>query len=158
MSDESKTNEEMNGANANAGDTAKKEGRFSGFIKKMSQKLDDATYDSRLYSDFNKNNVKYQVFTGTGIFSANPEIAVVEHLDGERKYVTMLGEEDTIKAGCLIRRNNDIAVCHITEVEPTTLTIEFEGKTNKKSALNIYIGEQAEKVNVIKVGDEFYKV
>ena len=160
MPDESKANEEKNGvpASESTGDTAKKDGKFSGFFKKVSQKLDDATYDSRLSSDFNKNNVKYQVFTGTGMFSANPEIAVVEHLDGERKYVTMLGENDVIKAGCLIRKNNDRAVRHITEVEATILTVEFEGKTNQKPALNIYIGDQAEKVNVIKVGDEFYKV
>lgn len=137
--------------------SAKKEGKLSGFFKKVGQKFDDATYDSRLASDFNKNHVKYQVFTGTGIFSANPEIAVEEHLEGDRKYVSALGgDEDVIKAGCLIRKNNDSAVYHIAEVEKTTLEIEFEGKANKKDGLNIYIGEPAKKVNVIKVGDEFY--
>lgn len=160
MAEENKTNEEKVEAQAEpAGEGAKKEGKLSGFFKKVGQKFDDATYDSRLTSDFNKNHVKYQVFTGTGVFSANPEIAVEEHLDGERKYVTMLGgDDDVIKAGCLIRKNNDQTVYHITAVEDTTLTIDFEGKTNQKAGKNIYIGEAAEKVNVIKVGDDFYRV
>ena len=137
---------------------SKKESKFSGFIKKVSKKIDDAAYDSRLVNVFQKSHTKYQVFTGTGILSPNPEIYVEEHLDGEEKFVIMLGEDDNIKPGCLIRRVNDKPVYKITAVEPATLTVVFEGKSNQKNARKIVIGEQAEKVDVIKVGDEFYRV
>ena len=45
---------------------------------------------------------------------------------------------------------------HIASVEKTTLTIEFEGKSNEKPALKIFLGEMAQKVDVIKVGNDFY--
>lgn len=135
----------------------KKEGKISGFFKKMGQKLDDAAYDSRLSSDFAKKNSTYHVYTGTGMFSACPEIHAEEHLDGDEKYVIMLGTDENIKAGCLIKKDNDKAVRHITAVSETTLNIEFEGKQNEKPATKIVLGGEAEKVSVIKVGDEFYK-
>ena len=70
----------------------------------------------------------------------------------------MYGTDENVKAGCLIKKENDKTVYHITEVEQTTLTLEFEGKTNEKPATKIVLGEKAEKVDVIKAGDEFYKV
>ena len=140
-------------------ESAKKEGKFSNFLKKVGQKLDDATYDSRLSYDFEKNHAKYQVFTGTGVFSPNPEIFVEEHTEGDACYVVALGENDVIKAGCLIRKCTDGArVCHITAVEPATLTVEFDGKTSERPAQKITIGPEAEKVDVIKAGDDFYRV
>lgn len=140
----------------NSENTQKKEGKFSGFIKKMGKKLDDAAYDSRLNSDFAKKNVTYRVFTGCGIFAVNPEVSVEEHLD--EHYVIALGDDENIKAGCLIRKNNSKNVYHVTAVENTTLTVEFEGKTNEKKALKIFIGDEAEKVQVIKVDDDYYRV
>lgn len=136
----------------------KKEGKISGFFKKMGQKIDDAAYDSRLASDFAKKHSTYHVYTGTGVFAASPEISAEEHLDGEEKYVVMYGTDENVKAGCLIRKNNDKKVYHIAEVSPATLTIEFEGKTNEKPAQKIVFGDEAEKVAVIKVGDEFYRI
>lgn len=159
MSEEEKLNKETQGENAKAEEPAKKEGKFTGFFKKMSQKLDDATYDSRLVYDFEKNHASYQVYTGTGVFSASPEIAVEEHLDGDEKYVIAIDVNDAIKAGCLIKKSEGGAkVYHIAAVELTTLNVEFEGKTNEKSAQKIVLGDEAEKVNVIKVGDDFYRV
>lgn len=137
---------------------AKKEGKFSSFFKKVGQKIDDAAYDSRLSSDFAKKHPAYHVYTGTGVFSAAPEISVEEHLDGDVKYVIMYGTDENIKPGCLIKKDNATPVYHITEISPETLTIEFEGKTNEKPATKIVLGDEAEKVAVIKVGDEFYKI
>ena len=136
----------------------KKEGKISGFFKKIGKKIDDAAYDSRLASDFAKKNIAYKVFTVTGLLSPSPEISAEEHLDGEEKYILMYGTDENIKPGCLIKRNNDRHVYHITEVSPATLTIEFEGKSNEKPALKIVLGEEAQKVNVIKAGDDFYLV
>ena len=156
--EEEKAPAEGTAENENKNTEQKKEGKISGFFKKMGQKLDDAAYDSRLASDFSKRNALYRVFTGTGVFSPSPEISAEEHLDGEEKYVVMYGTDENVKAGCLIRKNNDKKVYHIAEVSPATLTIEFEGKTNEKPAQKIVFGEEAEKVAVIKVGDEFYRI
>ena len=156
--DEEKKTAENGETTENKESGAKKEGKISGFFKKMGQKIDDAAYDSRLASDFAKKNPEYHVYTGTGVFSPNPDFHAEEHLDGEEKYVIMYGTDENVKAGCPIKKENDKTVYHITEVEQTTLTLEFEGKTNEKPATKIVLGEKAEKVDVIKAGDEFYKV
>ena len=149
MAEESKTQTEET--------SEKKEGKLSGFFKKVGQKLDDAAYDIRLTSDFEKNHAAYTVYTGTSLLAANPEVHVEEHLD--ENFVLALGEDENIKAGCLIKRNTDGAeVYHIAAVEPAALEIEFEGKTNQRKATKISLGEPAEKVAVIKVGEEFYKI
>ncbi len=135
----------------------KKEGKISGFFKKVGQKLDDATYDARLASDFAKHNAAYKIYTGTGIFAANPEISAEEHTDGDEKYIIMLGEDENAKPGNMIKKVNGNPVYHIAAVEPATLTIEFEGKTNERAATKITFGEPAEEVAVIKVEDKFYK-
>ncbi len=150
--------EENKAAEGESAGEEKKEGKISGFFKKIGKKIDDAAYDSRLASDFAKKNIAYKVFTGTGLLSPSPEISAEEHLDGEEKYILMYGTDENIKPGCLIKRNNDRHVYHITEVSPATLTIEFEGKANEKPALKIVLGEEAQKVNVIKAGDDFYLV
>lgn len=134
----------------------KKEGKISGFFKKVGKKLDDAAYDSRLASDFEKKHVSYKVYTGTGLFTSNPEISAEEHFEGDEKYIIMYGEDDDITTGCLIKKDNDSAVYHIAAIEPATLNIEFEGKQNEKPATKIVFGEKAQKVNVIKVEDDFY--
>lgn len=157
MADE-RQNEQAQQTADQAQEPAKKEGKLSGFFKKVGQKLDDAAYDARLASDFAKNHPSYQIFTGTGVFSANPEVAAEEHLDGDEKYILAFGENDVIKAGCMIRKGENGPVCHIVGVEPASLAVEFEGKTNQKPAQKIILGGEAEKVDVIKVGEEFYKV
>ena len=157
MADERK-NEQSQQTTDQTAESAKKEGKLSGFFKKVGQKLDDAAYDARLAADFTKNHASYQIFTGTGVFSANPEVAAEEHLDGDDKYILAFGENDVIKAGCMIRKGESGPVCHIIGVEPASLTVEFEGKTNQKPAQKIILGDEAEKVDVIKVGEEFYKI
>lgn len=156
MSEEQKTPENGEAKEKDTAAEGKKGGKLSGFFKKMGQKLDDATYDARLASDFEKRSEGYRVYTGTGVFSPNPEIFVEEHLDGDEKYVVMYGTDDNVKAGCLIKKDEGKEVYHIKEVAPATLTIEFEGKTNEKPATKIVLGDVAEKVDVIKVEDEFY--
>ncbi len=132
----------------------KEEGKISGFFKKLGKKFDDATYDMRLQSDFDKNHKKYAVYSGTGILAASPEISVEEHLD--ENYLVTLDDDEQIAAGNLIEDTETGDVMHIAAVEKTTLKIEFEGKENEKPALKIFLGEMAQKVEVIKVGNDFY--
>ncbi len=132
----------------------KKEGKISGFFKKMSKKFDDATYNMRLQSDFDSNHKKYTVYCGTGVLSATPEIAVEEHLD--EGYLLTLDDNEEIAAGNLIRAHGEEEVYHIASTEKSTLTVEFEGKENEMPAIKVFLGEKAVEVKVIKVEDKFY--
>lgn len=133
----------------------KSEGKISGFFKKISKKFDDATYDMRLQSDFDKSHKKYTVYAGTSYLSRTPEIAVEEHL--EESYLITLDDDEEIAAGNLILGEDDgDEVRHIAATEKTKLTVEFEGKANVKDAIKIILGEKAVKTEVIKVGENFY--
>jgi hypothetical protein len=132
----------------------KKEGKISGFFKKVSKKLDDATYDIRLQSEFDNNHKKYTIYTGTSMLSVTREISVEEHLnDG---YLITISSDEEIKAGNLIEDSDSGEVRHIAATEETTLNVEFEGKQNEKKAKKIILGDKAVKVDVIKVGEDFY--
>lgn len=148
MADEEKKELNENGAEE------KKEGKVSGFFKKIGNKFNDATYDMRLQSEFDKSHPKYVIYSGTSILSASPEISAEEHLD-EFSIIT-LDDDEQIVAGNLIECVANGEVRHIAAVEKTTLTVEFEGKSNEKEALKIILGELAQKVDVIKVGENYY--
>jgi hypothetical protein len=152
MADEEKTTTTENSTTEQTED--KKEGKISGFFKKVSKKFDDATYDLRLQSEFDKNHKKYTVYEGTSILSGSPEISVEEHLD--ENYLLTINDYDQIAEGNLIKNEATEEVRHIEKVEDTTMTVEFEGKTNTKQAKKIFLGDKATKVEVIKVGDDFY--
>lgn len=125
-----------------------------GFFKKLGNKFNDATYDIRLQSDFDKSHAKYTVFASAAVLSATPEISVEEHLD--ENYLITLDDDEQIAAGNLIRNDETDEVFHIAVVESTKLTVEFEGKSNEKDALKIVLGDPAKKVEVIRVGNEYY--
>lgn len=131
----------------------KKEGKISGFFKKLGKKIDDATYDMRLQSEFDKSHEKYTIYSGSSALSISPEIAVEEHLD--ENYLLTLDDDEVIEAGNLIE-NGKGEVFHIAAVEEDTLTVTFEGAEVKKDAKKITLGEPAVKVEVIKVGSDFY--
>lgn len=131
----------------------KKEGKISGFFKKIGKKLDDATYTMRLQSNFDSTHAKYTVYSGTGVFDASPEIAVEEHLD--EGYLLTLDDDEQIKEGNLIK-TPDGEVLHIAATEKATLTVEFEDKSNEMPAIKVVLGDKAEEVKVIKVDDKFY--
>ncbi len=131
----------------------KKEGKISGFFKKIGKKIDDATYDMRLQSDFDKSHAKYTVYGSSAVLSVSPEISVEEHLD--ENYLITLDDDEVIAAGNLIE-NEKGEVMHIAAVEETKLTVNFEGSDVEKDAKKIVLGEPAVKVDVIKVGSDFY--
>ncbi|MDE7256359.1 MAG: hypothetical protein K2N50_00175 [Clostridia bacterium] len=135
-------------------DDEKQEGKVSGFFKKLGKKFDDATYDMRLQNEFDKKHKKYAVYSGTNILSVSPEISVEEHLD--ENYLLTLDDAEAIAAGNLIEDTETGDVMHIVSVEKATLNVEFEGKNNERPALKIFLGEMAQKVDVIRVGNDFY--
>lgn len=149
MSDEERREE-----NGGAENEEKKEGKISGFFRRMSQKLDSATYDMRLQSNFDSTHEKYTVYAGTSVLQSTPEIAVEEHLDDG--YIVTIDDDEQIAAGNLIECCRTGEVRHISSVEKTVLTVEFDGKSNERPALKIMLGELAQKVEVIKVGNDFY--
>ena len=132
----------------------KKDNKFTGFFKKMGKKFDDATYDMRLKSEFDKTHKKYAVYSGTSILASSPEIAVEEHL--EEGYIVTIDDDEQIATGNLIENVETGEVRHIEAVEETTLTVDFDGKSTEKPALRITLGALAQKVDVIKVGNDFY--
>lgn len=125
-----------------------------GFFKKLGNKFNDATYDMRLQSNFDKSHAKYTVFSSAAALSVTPEISVEEHLD--ENYLLTLDDDEQIAAGNLIRNDETDEVLHIVSVESATLTVEFEGKVNEKKALKVVLGEPAKKVEVIRVGSDYY--
>ncbi len=152
--DAEQTEEEITAQAAqNESDGEKKEGKVSGFFKKLGKKLDDATYTMRMHSEFTSSHPKYVVYGGTGILDATPQIAAEERL-GEGCIVT-IDESDMIKAGNLIKTPGG-DVLHIAATESTKIDFDFEGKTNELAATKIILGEKATEVNVIKVDDKFY--
>ncbi len=131
-----------------------KEGKIKGFFKKMGQKLDDATFEYRLKADFDKNHPSYGVFSGTPIIDISPDITAEEHLD--EYYIITLSDHGDIKKGNLIKRYATNEVFHIALVEKIKHPVEFDGKQVEMDALRVCLGEPAEKVDVIKVGDSYY--
>lgn len=150
--EENKTNE--NTENETLNGEEKKQGKISGFFKKVSKKLDDATYSMRLQSNFASNHKKYTVYSGTSVLAPSPEIAAEEHLDAN--YIVTIDDDDEIAAGNLIKNNQTGEVFHIASTEKTTLDVEFEDKKNSMPAIKIVLGEKAVKADVIKVDDAFY--
>ena len=130
-----------------------KESKISGFLKKVGKKLDEATYPARLQSNFDTTHPKYTIYGGTGVFEANPEIAVEEHL--VMGYLLTLDDDEQIKEGNLIK-NAKGEVYHIDSVKKTTMQVEFDDKKNEVDALKIVLGKQAKEVEVIKVDDKYY--
>lgn len=132
----------------------KKEGKLSGFFKKVSQKFDDATREMRMHADFNDRHPHYTVYRGTSLLQSSPEIAVEEHLDAG--YLITIDDDEAIAVDSLIENNQTGEVVHIVGVDKTQLDVEFEGAVITVDALKISLGDPAVKVDVIKVGNEFY--
>lgn len=159
MSEENKQEAEQAETENREGDSStpaegeKKEGKISGFFKKLGKKIDDATYSSRMHSAFNDSHPKYTVYGGTGILESNPEIAVEEHLD--EGYLVTIEDYEKIAAGNLIKTPKG-DILHIAATEQTSINFDFEEKSNEIAAIKIILGNAAQEVNVIKVGDKFY--
>lgn len=132
----------------------KKEGKISGFFKKMGNKINDATYDMRAESDFNKNHRKYTVYTGAELLSPSINLYAEEY-DG-KKTILALGIDEDVKKGCVIVDEETENAYYIDGVENSEITFEFEEKKNTKPAMKIKLGALAESVEVIKANDKYY--
>lgn len=152
MDEEKKENEQPVQEGGQEGEQPKKEGKISGFFKKLGKKIEDSTYDMRAENDFKSKHAKYCVYYGASAFSPSSEI-YGDETDGT---VLGLGEDEDIKAGCVIVRDGSDDAYYIDSVEKAEITYVFEDKENVKPATKIKIGAPAEKVDVIKVGDNYY--
>lgn len=142
------------GSSEEAKSEDKKEGRISSFFKKVGKKIDDATYDMRAESDYNRRHTKYTVYTGAGFLAHTAELYAEVY--PEDNSIIAPGDDEEVRPGCVIVCEKTDEARYIELVSKTTVTYEFEGKTNEKPALKITLGEPAEKVDVIKVGDCYY--
>lgn len=132
-----------------------KESKVKKFIRRIGEKIDDATYDYRLRADFDDHHPAYGVFGGTPVIDINPDITAEEHLD-EHYIITLAANRADIKKGNLIKRYATEEVFHIALVERIKYDIEFDGRQTQVDALRVCLGDRAEKVDVIKVGDSYY--
>lgn len=133
-----------------------KKNGISGFFKKIGDKFNDATYDIRAESDYNKKHGKYVVYTGAGVLSHTAELYADESVSAEGKFIVAPSSDEEIKSGHIIVNDKTDEAFYISSVSSTKVYIDFEGKMSEKPALKIVFGEPAEKVDVIKVGDNYY--
>ena len=133
-----------------------KKSGLSDFFKKVGNKFNDATYDMRAESDYNKNHSKYVVYTGTNILSHTVELYGSESIGSEGRFIVAPSADEEIKSGHIIVNDKSGEALYIASVSTTKLYFDFEGKTNEKQALKIVFGQPAEKVDVIKVGENYY--
>lgn len=133
-----------------------KKGKIGGFFKKIGDKFNDATYDMRAESDYNKSHGKYTVYTGAGILAHTAELYADEVESGGEKYIIAPSEDGEIKSGHIIISEKTGEAHYISSVTADKICINFEEKTCEKPALKIVFGEPAQKVEVIKAGDDFY--
>lgn len=137
----------------NTASEEKKEGKISGFFKKAKSKLDDATFESRLKGSFEKNHTEYKVYTGTGFLSSPTTLYAEEHI--EEGFIIVL-DEDEITVDGLIRNEKTKHISHMKAIIKTTIEIPFEEATYERPAQKILLGDDATKVDVIKVNDDYY--
>lgn len=137
----------------NTASEEKKEGKISGFFKKAKSKLDDATFESRLKGSFEKNHTEYRVYTGTGFLSSPTTLYAEEHI--EEGFIIVLGEDEITVDG-LIRNEKTKHISHMKAIIKTTIEIPFEEATYERPAQKILLGDDATKVDVIKVNDDYY--
>lgn len=133
-------------------ESEKKQGKVSGFFKKAKEKLNDATYEARMKSEFNKTHVEYTIHKTASAFSMIISLYAVEY-DG---YIVAPYEQDDITDEYIIKNNKTNEVFYIDGVEKQQLTFNFEGKENILNGIKISFKENAKSVDVIKVGDKYY--
>ena len=131
------------------------DGKVKGFFKNIGKKIDDAQLESNIKSSFKSGNKEFGVFKGAKMFEASSSTFYAEeHLaDG---YILALAN-DEITEDCLLEESETNKVFYINSVEKTELTIAYDGIEYKRDGVKILVGEEAKKVDVIKVGDFFYE-
>lgn len=131
------------------------DGKVKGFFKNIGKKIDDAQLESNIKSSFKSGNKEFGAFKGAKLFEISSFTFYAEdHLsDG---YILALAN-DEITEDCLLEESETNKVFYINSVEKTELTIAYDGIEYKRDGVKILVGEEAKKVDVIKVGDFFYE-
>lgn len=130
------------------------ENKFKAFFKNAKAKLDDAALDSKIKSDFNSKHKSYTIYSGCGLLnSVSYDIYGDVHLD--EGYILSYNNYD-LTSDMLIKDNETNKVYKIKEVTDEILHIEYEGDIYDRAGKKIVLGDEATKVSVVKVNDEYY--
>lgn len=130
------------------------ESKFKAFFKNAKNKIDEATFESKLKSDFNSKNKTYILYSGTGLLNASVyEVHAIEHID--EHYIDVLTSFE-LDDKMLIKNEETGKVYKIERIEKHIIPIVYEEENYEREVYKITLGEEAIKVSVVKVGDDYY--
>lgn len=132
----------------------KKEEKKDGFFKKMKDKFNDATYESRMLSDFKKTHKEYSIYTGAQLLS---KVYTVYAFEYDGYIIGYVDTEDEILNNYIIKCEETKKAFYIDNVSKKEFDYVFEGKTNVIKGIMISFKDEAKKVEVIKVENDYYE-
>lgn len=132
----------------------KKNGKMKQFFQGVKKKWDDSTFDFRLTNSYQNAHDKYVIHTGSTLFNSSSIICYGERC-GEDEYAVW-GEFNIPQSG-LWEDVQTKEVYHILSISKTVLKWSIDGKPYVRPGQLIRLGKKAEKVEVIKIKDQFYK-
>ena len=141
MAEESKLKNFFNKAKSKIGEVA----------QDAKTKLDEVTLESKINSAF-KNNEEYELYKGASLLQACSYTIYAIKSEGCLTTLTDIEISDDM----LVKAENDEVVYTIEKIEPTKVSVEVDGMTYERDGLKIVLGKEATKVDVIKVGNDFY--
>lgn len=130
------------------------ESKFKSFFKNAKNKLDEATFETKLKSYFNSNNKAYTFYSGTGLLNSSVyEVHAIEHK--EEGYIDVFTSFE-LDDKMLVKSVETSKVYKIAGLEEHVIKIPYEGEEYERGVYKITLGEEALKVSVVKVDDNFY--
>lgn len=130
------------------------DGRIKGFFKNIGKKIDEATLESNIRSKFNSNNPSFGVFSGAKTFDCTSYGFHAEDHLADGYIIAFTNDEFDDKFLLEIDSNNK--VYYIASIEEAKVSVEYNDTFYERDAKKIVLGEEAKKVDVIKVGDNYY--
>ena len=132
----------------------KEDNAFSRFFKNTKKKLDDAALESKLERNFERDHQKFVVHTGATLLQATETVLYGGKCEDGRYLVW--GDQSIAKDG-LWEDPKTKEVRHITSITPSSIEVFLEGIAYQRPAQVIQLGDLAEKIEVVKVGDSYYR-
>ncbi len=132
----------------------KKNGKVKQFLHEVKEKWNASTLDFRLVTSYQNAHAKYVIHTGSTLFNSSSMTCYGERC-GEQEYIVW-GEFD-IPKDALWEDVQTKEVYHILSSSKGEIKWSIDGKPYTRPGQIIRLGEKAEKVEVIKIKDQFYK-
>ncbi len=130
------------------------EGKVKGFFKNIGSKINEVQLENDIKNTFNKGNKEFAVYSKANVLGFGIGFCAEDHIqDG---YVIAL-TNDEFDDSYLIEDKATKKVYYIVSIEDALVTVTVENEAYERKAKKITLGSEAEKVNVIKVGDSYYK-